>query len=247
MVAVDSPMQECLHPGDAEEILSEEKIQALLLEAEQRLLKQAAENNKAEAEGEDQLRLLEEPKVEARVRIPTLKVERFVAPYVREVNGVASLDEARAVPDRLKKLSNTTRAVEQPKLVEKCKEKPTAGSDWFDLPRTVLTPELKRDLQLLRMRSVLDPKRHYKKESGKAKLPEYSQIGTIIQGSTEFFSARIAKKDRKGTFVEEAMAAEEENGRFKRKYDEIQESKTSGKKAHYKALQAKRKRSRKYR
>lgn len=109
----------------------------------------------------------------------------------------------------------------------------------------MVTPELKRDLQLIRMRSILDPKRHYKKENGKVKAPEYSQVGTIIEGPTEFFSARIAKKDRKKTFVEEALATEKENGRFKRKYQEIQTTKTSGKKAHYKALQAKRARKNK--
>lgn len=124
------------------------------------------------------------------------------------------------------------------------KEKATAGPQWFDLPKTNMTPELKRDLQLLRMRSVLDPKRHYKKEGGKAKPPEYSQVGTIVEGPTEFFSARIAKKDRKKNFVEEALAGESETGRFKRKYDEVQAAKTSGKKAYYKAVQAKRARKR---
>lgn len=120
------------------------------------------------------------------------------------------------------------------------KEKPTSGPKWFNLPKTVVTPELKRDLQILRMRSVLDPHRHYKKENGKAKIPEYSQVGTIIEGPTEFFSARITKKERKNNFAEEIIAAERENGRFKRKYAEIQEAKTSGKKAYYKKLKAKR-------
>jgi hypothetical protein len=90
------------------------------------------------------------------------------------------------------------------------------------------------------MRSVLDPKRHYKKENGKAKLPEFSQVGTIIEGPTEFFSGRIAKKDRKKTFVAEAMAIERETGRFESKYRAIQSTKTSGKKAFYNNLQAKR-------
>lgn len=121
-------------------------------------------------------------------------------------------------------------------------DKPTAGPEWFDLPKTELTPELKRDLQLLRMRSVLDPKRHYKKESGKAKAPEFSQIGTIIEGPTEYFSGRIAKKDRKKTFVEETMALERENRRFESKYRDIQGTKQSGKKAFYNKLRAKRNR-----
>jgi len=119
--------------------------------------------------------------------------------------------------------------------------KATAGPMWFDMPRIDLTPELKRDMQLLKMRGVLDPKRHYKKENGKAKAPEYAQIGTVIEGNTEFFSARINKRDRKRTLVEEVLAGEANSGRFKRKYDEIQASKTSGKKAFYKALKAKRK------
>ena len=64
------------------------------------------------------------------------------------------------------------------------------------------------------MRSVLDPKRHYKKENGKAQPPKYSQVGTIIEGRTEFFSGRIAKKDRKKTFVEEVLDQERHNKRF---------------------------------
>lgn len=85
-------------------------------------------------------------------------------------------------------------------------------------------------------------RRHYKKDSGKGKLPPFSQVGTVVQGPAEWYSSRINKKDRAKNFVEETMAVEQDTGRFKRKYDEIQGSKTSGKKAHYKSLIAKRKR-----
>lgn len=93
----------------------------------------------------------------------------------------------------------------------------------------------------MKMRSVLDPKRFYKKMDSKPDVPPFSQVGTIIEGPTEFYSGRINKKDRKKTFVEEVLAQEAETGRFKNKYNEIQKSKTSGKKAFYKALKAKRK------
>lgn len=119
----------------------------------------------------------------------------------------------------------------------------TAGPAWFDMPKTVVTDQLKRDLQLLEMRSVLDPHRHYKKDSRKGKVPTFSQVGTVIEGPTEWYSGRINKKDRAKNFVEEAMTTERDNGRFKRKYAEIQDKKTSGKKAHYKKLMAKRKKS----
>lgn len=90
------------------------------------------------------------------------------------------------------------------------------------------------------MRNVLDPKRHYKKENGKAQAPEFSQVGTIIEGPTEYYSSRLLNRERKKTFIEEVLAAEEENGRFKRKYGDIQALKTSGKKAFYKKLKEKR-------
>jgi hypothetical protein len=103
-----------------------------------------------------------------------------------------------------------------------------------------MTPELKRDLQLLQMRNVLDPKRHYKKDNHKAKAPEFSQIGTIIEGPTEFFSSRVAKKERKKTFVDEAISVERDSSRFKSKYNLIQLSKTSGKKSFYNRLRDRR-------
>lgn len=111
---------------------------------------------------------------------------------------------------------------------------------WFNLPKTDLTPELKRDLQLIKMRGVLDPHRHYKKDNGKMQAPEFSMVGTITEGATEFYSGRIENKKRKQTIVEEVLAAEQENGRFTRKYGDIQTKKASGKKGFYKALQAKR-------
>lgn len=82
--------------------------------------------------------------------------------------------------------------------------------------------------------------RHYKKESSRPEVPEFSQVGTIIEGPTEFFSGRLSNKERKRTLVEEVLAGEDASGRFKAKYGQIQVSKTSGKKQFYKNLKAKR-------
>jgi len=91
------------------------------------------------------------------------------------------------------------------------------------------------------MRAVLDPKRMYKRQ-GKFKIPEYSQVGTIVEGPTEFFSARINKKDRNQSFVGETLKTEQQSGRFSNKYSELQKRKRSGKKGFYKSLMAKRRR-----
>jgi Fcf2 pre-rRNA processing len=54
----------------------------------------------------------------------------------------------------------------------------TAGEKWFDLPATEVTPGIKRDLQLLQMRDVLDPKRFYRASS--KKLPKYFQVPPLV-------------------------------------------------------------------
>jgi len=70
-------------------------------------------------------------------------------------------------------------------------------------------------------------------------------MGTIIEGPTEFYSARINKKDRKKSMVDEILASRESKSRFKKKYDEIQARKKSGKKEWYKKMKEKRKGGRK--
>jgi hypothetical protein len=75
-----------------------------------------------------------------------------------------------------------------------------------------------------------------KKDKSASKIPEFSQVGTIIEGPTEYFSGRLSNKERKQTFVEEVLAREKSEGRFKAKYNDIQAAKTSGKKAHFKKM-----------
>ncbi|KAG0051413.1 hypothetical protein BGZ83_003799 [Gryganskiella cystojenkinii] len=108
------------------------------------------------------------------------------------------------------------------------KEK-TTGKGWFDLPQQIMTPELKRDLQILKLRNVLDPKRFYKREDkGKPKFPKYFQVGTIIEGNTEFFSSRLTKKERATTITGEVMKDLTGRDYYQRKFNEIQETKQSG-------------------
>ncbi|PGH27925.1 hypothetical protein AJ80_00475 [Polytolypa hystricis UAMH7299] len=217
--------------------LSDEQIQKLLQEAEARLLQSVSVVSDSLTQADSNSK-----RGPNSLRIPTLDNYIVERPYVSEKDNIATIDKPRVVPASDKKLADTIRTVvsEAPGPSQDNNAKPTSGPEWFNLPKTDLTPQLKRDLQLLRMRSVLDPKRHYKKDNGKFKPPEYSQVGTIVEGPTEFFSARISNKDRRKTFVEEALSTETSNGRFKRKYGEIQDAKTSGRKAHYKSLKGRR-------
>ncbi|KAI5365273.1 putative Fcf2 pre-rRNA processing [Septoria linicola] len=213
----------------SEDDLTDEQIQQELAAATARLQAQAKDmqlTKRNESKG---------------ITFPKLETGDLPKPYF-SVNGhVATVNSSRLVEEKYRR--QQIRKVEDPVAAKKAaeeKKKATAGSDWYNLPKTELTPELKRDLQLIKMRNVLDPHRHYKKDNGKMKAPEYSQVGTIKEGATEFFSGRIENKKRKRTFAEEVLAGEHETGRFKNKYGQIQDKKTSGKKAFYKALKEKR-------
>ncbi|KAK5988741.1 rRNA-processing protein fcf2 [Cladobotryum mycophilum] len=111
--------------------------------------------------------------------------------------------------------------------------KDTTGLSWFNLPKTNLTPEFKRDWQLLRMRGVLDPK--HQKKALRSAPPKYSQVGEIIEGPTDFYSARLTRRERKSTLLEHIMT-EHDDPKLKSKYTDIQQQKTSGKKAFYRKL-----------
>ena len=50
-----------------------------------------------------------------------------------------------------------------------------------------MTDEVKRDLRLLKLRGVMDPKRFYK-SADQTKFPKYFQFGTVAEGPTEFYS-----------------------------------------------------------
>lgn len=114
-----------------------------------------------------------------------------------------------------------------------------AGKNWFNMKQPELTPEIKRDLLIIKQRNALDPKRHYKKQ--KWDIPKYFQTGTIIEGNTEFYS-KMKRKQRGNNLVEEILHDDESKKYFKRKYAEIQVSKMSGKKGHYKKVKDMRKR-----
>ncbi|XP_076673825.1 deoxynucleotidyltransferase terminal-interacting protein 2 [Andrena cerasifolii] len=107
----------------------------------------------------------------------------------------------------------------------------TKGKDWFNMRPPEMTPEIRHDLQVLQMRSALDPKHFYKKNDLKV-LPKYFQIGKVVDSPLEYYSGRLTKKERKKTIVDELMADAEFSKYNKRKYKQIIEEK---KKLHHKA------------
>ncbi|KAM7484908.1 hypothetical protein LguiA_000917 [Lonicera macranthoides] len=81
--------------------------------------------------------------------------------------------------------------------------KDTAGKNWFDMPAATMTPELKKDLQLLK-------------------------VGTVIESASEFFAGRLTKKERKQTLADELLFDNSLGDYRKRKVREIEEQNRPG-------------------
>ncbi|ETW81810.1 hypothetical protein HETIRDRAFT_384254 [Heterobasidion irregulare TC 32-1] len=107
----------------------------------------------------------------------------------------------------------------------------TAGADWYDLPAPAEAdlPRLYREVEAMRLRNQLDPKRFYKKDEGEGKgikgLPKYFAIGTIVPTSTPFGKAsgdNLVRAARKRTLVDELVDDAEARRYAKKKFGELQ-------------------------
>ena len=102
------------------------------------------------------------------------------------------------------------------------RKKKTLGKGWFDMEPVVMDEALKRDVKMIQLRNYMDPKRFYKNpDKSKAVL----HVGTVIEGSGEFKSSRMTKRERQSSILGEILADKQIKQYTKRKYAEIQDSK----------------------
>ncbi|XP_013183347.2 deoxynucleotidyltransferase terminal-interacting protein 2 [Amyelois transitella] len=110
------------------------------------------------------------------------------------------------------------------KALRKKEREKTKGPGWFNLPAPEITEELKNDLQILKMRSALDPKHFYKKNDMEV-LPKYFQVGKVMDSPLDHVNERLTRKERKRTMVDELLADAEFQKYNKKKYKEIVDDK----------------------
>ncbi|KAF3690943.1 Deoxynucleotidyltransferase terminal-interacting protein 2 [Channa argus] len=106
------------------------------------------------------------------------------------------------------------------KLKRRAEREKSTGDGWFNMKAPEISQELKGDLQVLKMRSSLDPKRFYKKNDRDG-FPKYFQVGSVVDSAADFYHSRIPKKERKRTMVEELLADAEFRHNNKKKYQHI--------------------------
>ncbi|XP_078141910.1 deoxynucleotidyltransferase terminal-interacting protein 2 isoform X2 [Centroberyx gerrardi] len=112
------------------------------------------------------------------------------------------------------------------KLKRQAERKKTTGDGWFNMKAPELTPELRGDLKVLKMRGSMDSKRFYKKNDRDG-FPKYFQVGTVVDSPADFYHSRIPKKARKRTMVEELLADAEFRHNNKKKYQQIMTDKAA--------------------
>ena len=106
-------------------------------------------------------------------------------------------------------------------------EKTTLGDKWYGLAKPTMTPELEREVQVLQLKAFMHRKRFFKRGANRT-TPEYFEMGTIIEGPTEFHSGRLTRKERKSSMVDEVLADAEIKQYTKRRYLEIQKQSAAG-------------------
>ncbi|XP_071948269.1 deoxynucleotidyltransferase terminal-interacting protein 2-like [Antedon mediterranea] len=110
----------------------------------------------------------------------------------------------------------------QMKKQRKKEKDSSTGSGWYDMKAAEMTDELRRDLKLIQMRSILDPKRFYKNNDMKT-IPKFVQIGKVVDSHIDFYNSRVPKKQRKSTIVDELLADDDLRKQNKRKYLDLQQ------------------------
>ncbi|XP_051232313.1 deoxynucleotidyltransferase terminal-interacting protein 2 [Dicentrarchus labrax] len=106
------------------------------------------------------------------------------------------------------------------KLKHRVEREKSTGDAWFNMKAPEISQELKGDLQVLKMRGSMDPKRFYKKNDRDG-FPKYFQVGTVVDSAVDFYHSRIPKKSRKRTMVEELLADAEFRHNNKKKFQHI--------------------------
>ncbi|KAI0084830.1 Fcf2 pre-rRNA processing-domain-containing protein [Irpex rosettiformis] len=215
------------------------------------LLEKARQSARASASGvvtfEGEEDVIQLGKDETEEPLPSLDPGTLPTPYIElgtsKTKGKRTTELAKARDldaEQVEQASNSTTpsssapppsALPKGKELTKREKKATAGKSWFDLPAPAEAdlPKLYREVEALRLRNQLDPKRFYRKDPGEGKgikgLPKYFAIGTIVSEPSPFGASNpenLNKSQRKRTLVDELVDDAEAKSYAKKKFKELQ-------------------------
>lgn len=114
-------------------------------------------------------------------------------------------------------------------MVERKKQRETAGKGWFNMPELIVTPEIKQELLAMKLKhatkGVQGDILHDADASDdwEQNPPKFMQIGRVIEGPHEFYQ-RTPKRLRKQSFLDEIIQEANETGYIDERYKEIQKN-----------------------
>ena len=101
-----------------------------------------------------------------------------IQPFATELTQTDKLLEKSVLKPGFEKLEAVPSYAEGRRRLKQMRRKEaekTKGDKWFNLPATEMTEEKLRDLEIIQMRSILNPKQFYKKNDLKV-VPKYFQV-----------------------------------------------------------------------
>jgi hypothetical protein len=89
-----------------------------------------------------------------------------------------------------------------------------SGSGWFNMQPTPMTSQLAADIAVVRNRQYMNPNRFYKSSDLSKNKVKIIQLGTVIEGPTEYYASRLTKTERRATVTDEFMRESFGKGKF---------------------------------
>eukprot|EP00038_Savillea_parva_P006875 m.166475 g.166475 ORF g.166475 m.166475 type:complete len:242 (+) comp12692_c0_seq1:198-923(+) len=99
-----------------------------------------------------------------------------------------------------------------------------AGSKWFNLPAGSTDENTETTLKLMRLRKYFDPK-HFIKSDNRKGNPKYFQIGQVVDGPADHYTADRARGKGKATLADELLNDVAFRQYHKQKFNDIQRHK----------------------
>ncbi|KAH0831923.1 hypothetical protein J3R83DRAFT_12806 [Lanmaoa asiatica] len=270
-VALEQDRRRSTSDSDTEEEVTPEYLQSLLDKArrnareEARRVKMLQEEKETDGFGEEEIIKISDREEEEKP-LPPLDPGVLPPPYFEfdkarhqaptsvrdpDVTHAEAASSSASVPAPPEDLNADWKQLTRKQ--RKALKNKTTGPGWFDLPAPAEAdlPRLHREVEALRLRNQLDPKRFYRKDDGEGKgikgLPKhfavrvrisrpspmparsadflFCQIGTILPTTTPFGTAstdNLLRAHRKRNLVDELVDDAEARRYAKKKFDELQ-------------------------